>query len=78
MSDTSVREISGSLIGLANQNMTPKELFKAARKKHPNASKKDIVRGAFRALIDGAEDHPDHAKVLHEMAIGKSPSLNGS
>jgi hypothetical protein len=77
MSDTSPRVIAESLVDLASADMKPGDLFKAARKKHPAASKKDIVRGAFRALIDSAREHPERVRRIHDMAIGKSSTLSG-
>jgi hypothetical protein len=61
--------IETTLIQLARPKMTPKELLKAARKAHPDASKKDIVRAAFRSLITVADDDADKAAILQNFAL---------
>jgi hypothetical protein len=38
--------IEATLLSLVRPKMTPKELLKEARKAHPDASKKDIIRAA--------------------------------
>ena len=63
------RSIETTLIQLARPKMTPKELLKAARKAHPDASKKDIVRAAFRSLITVADDDADKAAILQNFAL---------
>ena len=61
--------IETTLIQLARPRMTPKELLKAARKAHPDASKKDIVHAAFRSLITVADDDADKAAILQNFAL---------
>ncbi len=41
----------------------------AVRKEHPNASKKDVVRAAFYALIAHADSDMERAFRLHEFAM---------
>lgn len=61
--------IEATLLSLAKPRMTPKELLKAARKAHPDASKKEIVRAAFRSLISVADSDVDKAVILHNFAL---------
>jgi hypothetical protein len=56
-----LQAISDTLNRIVTPEMTPKQLVKAARKQHPNASKKDIARAAFFSIIAYADQ--DHGKV---------------
>lgn len=49
--------------------MKPKELLAAAKRAHPGASKGDIVRAAFYALIARADDDHETAARLHDFAL---------
>jgi hypothetical protein len=62
-------EIQATLLKLAKPKMTPRELLKAARKAHPEASKKEIIRAAFASIIAVADSDVDKALVLQEFAI---------
>ncbi len=61
--------IERTLVELAKPKMTPKELLKAARKAHPDASKKDIIRAAFRSLITVADSDEEKAALLQNFAL---------
>ena len=61
--------IEATLITLARPKMSPKELLKLARRAHPEASKKDIVRAAFRSLIVAADTDAEKALLLQDFAI---------
>lgn len=61
--------IEATLILLARPKMTPKELLKAARKAHPEASKKEIVRAAFHSIITVADSDADKAAILQNFAL---------
>ena len=61
--------IEATLLALARQEMTPKELLKAAKRAHPDASKKDIVRAAFRSIISVADSDGDKALILQNFAL---------
>lgn len=61
--------IEATLIQLARPKMSPKELLKATRRAHPDASKKDIVRAAFRSLISVADSDADKAAILQNFAL---------
>ena len=67
--DAGGSSIEATLIALARPKMTPKELLKAARKAHPDASKKEIVRAAFRSLISVADSDADKAAILQNFAL---------
>ncbi|HEV2566115.1 MAG TPA: hypothetical protein VGU19_13635 [Microvirga sp.] len=47
----------------------PKELLREARKAHPEASKRDIVRAAFRTVIAAADCDAEKAVLLQDFAI---------
>ena len=49
--------------------MSPKELLKLTRKAHPDASKKEIVRAAFRSIISVADTEGDKAVLLQNFAL---------
>ncbi|MEP7239436.1 MAG: hypothetical protein ABI697_00995 [Devosia sp.] len=61
--------IEATLLALARPKMTPRELLKAARKAHPDASKKEIVRAAFRSIISVADSDSDKAQILQNFAL---------
>ena len=61
--------IEATLISLGRPKMTPKELLKAARKAHPDASKKDIIRAAFHSIITVADSDVDKAVILQNFAL---------
>ena len=63
--------IERTLLELARPKMSPKELLKAARKAHPDASKKDIIRAAFRSLITVADSDADKAALLQNFALSE-------
>jgi hypothetical protein len=51
MKERELKELGEALIKETSTNTTPKKLIKAVRKAHPEATKKQIVRAAFYALI---------------------------
>lgn len=61
--------IEATLLQLAKPKMTPKELLKAARKAHPDASKKEIIRAAFHSIITVADSDVDKATLLQNFAL---------
>ena len=69
MATNDLEKISQTLIRLATPDLKPKKFFKAVRQEHPKASKKDIVRAAFMALIVHADQDPEKARRLHEFAL---------
>ena len=63
------QSLEATLISLAKPSMSPKELLKLTRKAHPDASKKEIVRAAFRSLIVAADTDAEKALLLQDFAI---------
>ncbi|MDX8501791.1 hypothetical protein RFM99_25675 [Mesorhizobium sp. VK4C] len=54
MDTNEMQAIAGTLMRLVTPDMTPKQLAKAVKKQHPDASKKDIARAALYSLISHA------------------------
>ena len=67
MSD--LQAIAKTVASLAAPGLKPKELIAAVRKEHPDASKKEISRGAFLAMIQAADGDPDRARRVQELAL---------
>ena len=63
------QSLEATLMALAQPKMSPKELLKLTRKAHPDATKKEIVRAAFRSLITAADTDAEKALLLQDMAI---------
>lgn len=63
------KDLQSTLINLAGGKLTPKEMLKAARKAHPKASKKEIVRAAFASLIAVADHDSEKALKLQDFAL---------
>jgi hypothetical protein len=61
--------IEATLLSLVRPKMTPKELLKEARNAHPDASKKDIIRAAFRTVIAAADTETEKAMLLQDFAL---------
>ncbi|SFJ17127.1 hypothetical protein SAMN02799642_03709 [Methylobacterium brachiatum] len=59
-----IKALSDTLRSVAAPGMTPKALRAAVREKHPDATKKDIVRAAFYALT---EEHSKDLACLAEL-----------
>ncbi|WP_287138440.1 hypothetical protein [Mesorhizobium sp.] len=51
-------------------------MIKAARKEHPNASRKDIARAAFFSIIANAEE--DHGKARNLQAFAIAERVDGT
>ena len=62
-------EIQATLLKLFRPGIAPNRLFKKIRKAHPKASKSEIVRAAFAAMISLADRDPDMALELHYFAL---------
>jgi hypothetical protein len=71
MDAAELQAISDTLMWIVTPDMTPKQLLKAARKEHPNASKKDIARAAFFSIIANADQDDGKAKNLQAFAIAE-------
>jgi hypothetical protein len=72
-----IENLARTIARLARPDMRPKQLIEAVREEHPKASKKDIVRAAFYAVIVSADKDPVQARRLHKFALeqrrGPSP-----
>lgn len=68
---TAMEALSATLWSLAVPGMTPKALRAAVREKHPEASKKDIVRAAFYALIEARSQDQLTLDALHRFALAE-------
>ena len=71
MNAEAMQAIGDTLMRIVTPDMTPKQLVKAARKEHPDASKKDIARAAFFSIITHADDDHGKAKNLQAFAIAE-------
>ena len=63
------QSLEATLLKLAQPKMSPKELLRLARKAHPEASKKDIIRAAFHSIIRVADSDTDKAMLLQDFAL---------
>ena len=66
---TLIQTIASTVLDLATPDMKPKALIAAVREKHPEATKSDIVRAAFYAVISHADADPARSDRLQAMAI---------
>ena len=58
--------------------MKPKELISAVRTGHSEATKKDIARAAFYAVILASEEMSNRVEELHDIAIETRNSSDDS
>jgi hypothetical protein len=72
-----MQAIADTLVRIVTPEMTPKQLIKAARKEHPQASKKEIARAAFFSIIAHADDDHGKAKNLQAFAIAERVDSTG-
>lgn len=66
--------IATTVSELATPDMKRKALIAEVREKHPKASKGDIVRPAFLAVISNADGDPTKADRLQAAAISERSS----
>jgi len=71
MDATELQAIGDTLMWIVTPDITPKQLIKAARREHPDASKKDIARAAFFSIIANADQDHGKAKNLQAFAIAE-------
>jgi hypothetical protein len=69
MQMSKIEEIASTVLLVLKPGMKPKELLKAVEQAHPKASKKDVARGAFFAMLTIAEKSPDTAQVLYAAGM---------
>lgn len=74
----SIEQLATTLQGLANPEIKRKELVAAVRKRHPDASKKDIVRAAFYALTSPVDGDLERAHRLHDFALRERADQDGA
>lgn len=73
-----IEKIARTVGSLAGPGMKPKELLKEVRKRHPEATKKDLSRAAFMAAILAADSDPDRALSAQDAALAsRSPDGEG-
>ena len=64
-----IEKIAKTVANLAKPKMRPKELFEAVREVHSKATKKEITRGAFYAVIMASAKEPGAVHGLHDLAM---------
>jgi hypothetical protein len=69
--------IARTVARLATPGMTPKDLVSAVRHHHPDATKKEVSRAAFMAVILASDTDPDHAKHVQALALGSRAGEEG-
>jgi hypothetical protein len=73
-----IEQIAGTVVRLAKPGLKSRELTRLVRKEHPKASKGEITRGAFYAMIVSVEDKlDDRAAELHGAAMELRSSGEG-
>lgn len=71
-----IQQIAETVSQLAVPGMKPKELLGRVRAVHPGASKKDVTRAAFYAVIEAAENNAEAVEHLHDLAWNTRNSLD--
>ena len=67
----SVEEIVTTLRSVAAPGMKPRAIRSAVRERHPEASKKEIVRAAFYAVTAAPAAGHDGTSELHNFALAE-------
>ena len=67
----SIQEIAATLRSIAAPGMKPKAIRSAIREKHREASKKEIVRAAFYAVTESAQEGQNATSELHNFALAE-------
>lgn len=75
---TETEDIRTTLVKAAKPKMSPKDLMKAVRRAHPNASRKDIMHAAFSSVIAIVDKEPAKAAALHEFALKERSGGEGA
>lgn len=66
-----IEQLATTLQRLAGPGIRRKDLIAAVREKHPNTSKKAIVRAAFYALTSNVEGDVERAQRLQDFALNE-------
>lgn len=69
MASEKIEEISTTLLNVAKPGLKPRDLIKAVRKTHPKATKKEVVRAAFYALVSDRKVDDGATAAIHDFAI---------
>jgi hypothetical protein len=69
MSSVSLEGLTSALIANSRPGQQPRDLLRSVRRKYPSATEHEVVRAAFYAMIDVAEDDPEKADCLQDFAI---------
>ncbi len=64
-----IQEIASALRSIATPGMKPKALRSAIKERYPGATKKEIVRAAFYAVVEAAPAGQDTRSELHNFAL---------
>jgi hypothetical protein len=64
-----IERLAATVRAVARPALKPKEIIAEVRRQHPKASRKDVVRAAFYALIEDGGQGGDQSQLLHELAI---------
>ncbi len=67
----SIEALSATLRSIAAPGMSPKALRSAVRERHPDASKKEVARAAFYALIEVQSQSEHGMDELHSFALAE-------
>ncbi|MFY9290128.1 MAG: hypothetical protein WAP03_05470 [Methylorubrum rhodinum] len=73
----SIEELANTLRGVATSGMKPKALLAAVRERHPETTKKEVVRAAFYALTEGPNADL-HAFALTERAVDEDEPVRAA
>lgn len=63
--------LEATLLKLATPNISPKDLLREARKLHPKATKKDIIRAALSSMIHTADQDVEKSQALQNFAFAE-------
>ncbi|CAO4146846.1 hypothetical protein CLBKND_04225 [Methylorubrum aminovorans] len=69
LNPASFESLADTLRSFAVSGMNPKALLAAVRERHPEVTKKEVVRAAFYALTASHGGTPKHLRELHGFAI---------
>jgi hypothetical protein len=74
MASDKIEELSTTLLSVAKPGLKPRDLIKAVLQTHPKATKKQVVRAAFYALVSERKVDDGTAAILHDFAITERAS----
>lgn len=72
-----IENLAATVSAVARPGLKPKEIIAEVRRRHPKASRKDVVRAAFYALIETGKLGEDKSQLLHELAISQRAAGDG-